>query len=150
MSKTCLLCGTTQRVHTWADGCFMKAHICESCEENIADSMENALLKRCPGHFKPYLTDAIGDFCVSDRETDMLDVVWNLSDCIKGDLENADIFTLYASDEDKKAIVWPTPSEFFDMMEDYINSFHPKSPRYEENPQVMDWNIVFDLFGVVA
>lgn len=152
MSEVCLICNSTEYVNSWANEHNTKAYVCCDCEEKIADNMENALLKRCPAHFSQNLRDAIGDFYVTDRETDMLDVVWNLADCIKGERVMADLFCRgnNPTDEEKNAIVWPTPLEFFDMMEDYINSFHPKSPRYEENPQVMDWNFVFDLFEVVA
>ena len=153
MNPSCDVCGSTEGVHEW--GCSHPhppaAHICERCEEKIVDTLENALLQRCPEHFKETLTDAIGDFCVSDRETDILDVVWNLSDQIRigWESDGAFLWGQYKTEEEREAIIFPTPQEYKGMMEDFIKAFHPQSPRYDENPDVMDWGMVSILFKEV-
>lgn len=163
MSHACAVCGITKEVNPkasihewgWADEGKEKVHVCESCESDYSQKLENAIWEATPEHFQEPLYNAIVDFCVSDRETDMLDVLWNLSDTIKypDTYEMGYLFTQFLSDEEKEALVYPTPEEFAKIVQAFIDNLHPKSPRldYMKNDpdgstDAMTWNFVKDLF----
>lgn len=139
--KSCCMCGSKKHLVDYGFRPDNQTFICESCEEDNAYELENAVLSRCPGHFKEVLGDAFDSFCVSDRETDFIDVLWNLGDCIYDPKhEMSHLF--------EDASILPTPEEFRDMMEDFGKALNPKSPRYDPNPDPLDWNFVRKNFGL--
>ena len=165
----CDCCGCTEEKHNeiseW--GCSfpepVKAMFCERCEEKIAVELESAIWEATPEFFREALDLAIGDFCVSDRETDMLDVLWNLGDSIKDPShEMTYLFSPYWNKEDYDArkedesLILPTPEEFVKIVQAFIDNLHPKSPRrdYMENDpngstDAMEWGFVKQLFEEV-
>lgn len=165
----CDVCGCKEEkfntINEW--GCSfprpVEAMFCERCEEKIAEELETAIWQATPEHFREALNTAIGDFCVSDRETDMIDVLWNLGDSIK-DPNHEDNMTYlfspywnkedYESRKDGESLILPTPEEFVKIVQAFIDNLHPKSPRVaytkeHKTEDAMTWNFVKQLFEEV-
>ena len=141
--RQCAKCETIQaRPILIGWGCSFPApqvlFICETCEEINADNLQTAILKRCPEHFKPTLEDALDEFQVSDRETDFIDVLWNLGDTILNpDHEMAYLF---------KGATLPTPEQFREIMRDFVEAIDEKSPRCDDDKDPMAWAFCSQLF----
>lgn len=163
MSKVCASCGSTDRLISW--GCAFpepqKVFICESCDEENGYKLEKAVLDVCPPGFYDNMSQAFDDFAISDRETDQIDVLWNLGDTIKDPFNPECLPQLFSLEHqvfetyeaDREVLPLPTPQEFAVMVQAWIDALHPSSPRrdYMENDpngstDAMTWGFVEQLF----